>query len=182
VTATRRDKSVPWDGKVNKDDVDALVAYLLPESDEVAIISAVTTRDGGQERILRASVIIGPQELGETNWCGWRAAHAVSIIGQSEPDEPSYATAADSLRTYRVVADVEQATTWTTDLVTTGSGGPVGPIPAVVATVERPVAPLRISPRLGTKASTFISAAVRPAAGFFLRGQDIDARSADILG
>jgi hypothetical protein len=158
---------------MKSDDVSALVAYLEPEGDEVAVVSAVTTTQDNPERILRASVIIGPSELGDSNWQGWETLHAIRSIGAAEPVGPTYSTTSGEFRTYRVVTDVAAATTWLAGISSAGIGEQSGMLPSVQMTIEAPIAPLRISPRLDSPASTFVMASVRSSTGFFFRGPEV---------
>jgi|GEM_PF-6701338 len=154
-------------------DVSALVDYLNPEGEEIAIVSAVTRTQDNTERLLRASIIIGPPGLGVSNWQGWQALHAILPIGAPEPTNPTYSTSANEFRTFREVTDVAAATRWLAGVVTTGIGERLGMIPDVQMTIEAPFAPLRISPRMDSPASTFVTASVRSSTGFFFRGPDV---------
>jgi hypothetical protein len=158
---------------MKSNDVSGLVEYLEPEGDEVAVVSAVTTTQNNTERVLRASVIIGPSELGDSNWQGWQKLHAIRSFGAPEPVSPTYSTTSDELRTYRVVTDVAAATTWLAGIASDGIGEQSGMLPAVQMTIEAPIAPLRISPRLDSPASTFVMAAVRSSTGFLFRGPEV---------
>jgi hypothetical protein len=158
--------------KMQNVDAYGLVTYLAPEDDEIVIVSAVTTQDS-PERLLRASLIIGPPELADSNWQGWQALHDIQAIGAPEPPKPTYLTSASQFRTYRVVTDISAVTRWLVGILSSGVGERLGILPVVQSTIEAPFAPLRISPRLGSPASTFVEASVRSSTGYLFRGPDI---------
>ncbi len=154
-----------------QNEIAELVSYLEPESDELAVVSLVGKERQGRYRCLRGSVIVGPNQICYSNWHGWQREHNVRPIGQPEPGSPAYVTKADDLLAARVTATVEEAVGWLSQLAERGWAHPWKNLPQMEADLATPIAPIRISPRLDTPATTFTSSAVRPSSGFILQQQ-----------
>ncbi len=149
------------------DDIKDLISYLGPEADEIAVISAVAHEGNDGYQLLKASVLIGPSEMGQTNWNGWKKQHGELEFPQ-EPLDPTYVTESGPLTIVRVVTDITTVSGWLGSLVETGiSQGIAMVFPNVKAKLEKPVAPIRVSRNLETNASSFVHSAVRSATGFF---------------
>lgn len=158
--------------------VEELWHFLAVEPDETVVITAVVKKTESERfSVCKASVLVGPPELGRTNWMGWKKRHHQGMIADTlEPPTPCYAAdAADGLRICRVSTGQEFAKQWLRHLWH-GEVAPALPpyLPPTVAALTRPVAPLFITPRLDTAASTFVTSAVRPARGFLFGGQPLD--------
>lgn len=150
-----------------------LIGFLDPEADEAVVVNLVTAAHGDVERLLRGAVIIGPPEMARTNWTEWRQAHGVAGPRLGEPKQPTYIAAAEGFRTRRVATDFESATTWLQQLLRDGRTPAEGDLPSVTGQLRSPSAPVFISPRADTDASTFMGAAVRPGHGFRFPDEEV---------
>lgn len=147
-----------------------LVEYLEPESDEIAVLSAVLHASAAGERLCRASLLIAPRLAGEGSWRLWQEAHMVAGTGASEPNAPTYLAGSGDLLAGRAVLSVDEACSWLDELTRAREAWPIGPIPRFTSELGPAVAPVRASAHLDTAASSFITQAVRPAIGFHFPG------------
>ena len=161
-------------------DPQLLVNYLDPASDEVAVVTAITERGDNSDRLLRASVVIGPRAIGAGNWRDWQDLHQLRPRAVAEPPGATYSVECDTLSTHRSVVSVDDAASWVDRLARSAGVPALSNIPALEPIeLQAPTAPLRISRHLDSDAASFVQAAVRPGNGFLLRTGDRLTRSGD---
>lgn len=153
-----------------------MITALEPLSDEVAVASLILRRNGDGWVLVRGSILVAPHQAGETNWFDWQVHHGIRSQLQPDPSGPEYRVEAGVYIAGRAVISVSEADQWVHSLTEHGVGSAVGRLPGFGANLNRPVAPLRVSPHLDTPGSTFVCSAVRPAVGYILASGDTDTR------
>lgn len=157
------------------DDVAALFDYLEPEGDERAVLSLLLERDdGGHHWLVLGSLILGPEAIAADNWTRWMLDHGVNPMTLVEHAGADYSVRHKEHVVVRTVADIPTATVWVDELVRTGRAPSIGVAPSMFADLKGPSAPIRVSPRLGTAASSHVRRCVRAAVGFHFHGDGID--------
>jgi hypothetical protein len=145
-----------------------LVNSLSPLHDEVAILSVVLEKISDHWHLVRASLLIAPELASRTNWSGWHERHHIGMAFSSEPASPQYIVHSGEMLAARVTLTVEEADSWLLKILDTKIAESIGSRPSFHASLNNPKTPIRVSPRGGTSASTFVYSAVRPLTGYLL--------------
>jgi hypothetical protein len=156
-----------------------LITALEPLPDELVVASLILRRNHDGWVLVRGSILVAPHQAGETNWFDWQVRHGIRPLIQPDPTGPEYRVETGNYMAGRAVISLNEADRWVRSLTEEGVGPAVGTLPGFGANLDRPIAPLRVSPHLDTPGSTFVCSVVRPAVGYILASGDANPRTVE---
>ena len=135
------------------------------EADECAVLSILLVERGSAFSLVQGSLLFGPAPMGAGNWTQWEALHDVQGPKLREPDGALYCLRAGKMMLARVPLEIDTASEWLKDLLSTGTASATDDLPAVRADLRSAPSPIMVSPRGGTMASEHAVRSVRSSDG-----------------
>jgi hypothetical protein len=144
--------------------------YLRPESEgEVAVLSALAERIDGELWLRGASLLVGPDAIGETGWPAWNRAHGNELQRDEALAIPrKFGVEQDDFVMCRVVMTIDEATKWV-DAALNGRAAVLANEMTALTDLGPAKAPIQTAQSSTGGSASFMAHMQRPAKGFHFK-------------